>query len=105
MESVKAHWPSRTPLIHVRYFKLPKLTYNIPTDVAKISILSGAWPSGKAPAFGAGMRRFESYCPSYFRHTVPQTDSGELVNYTQAIESTMLKELGKMHARLRRMRG
>ena len=26
----------------------------------------GASPSGKAPAFGAGIRRFESYRPSHF---------------------------------------
>jgi hypothetical protein len=28
--------------------------------------------------------------------TVPQTDTGELVEYTKALERTMLKELGKM---------
>ena len=30
--------------------------------------------------------------------TVPQTDTGELVEYTKAIEKTMLKELGKLHS-------
>ena len=28
--------------------------------------------------------------------TVPQTDTGEQVGYTKALERTMLKELGKM---------
>ena len=30
--------------------------------------------------------------------TVPQTDTGGLVEYTKAIERTMLKELGKLHS-------
>jgi hypothetical protein len=32
----------------------------------------------------------------YTDETAPQTDTGELVQYTKAIERTMLKELGKM---------
>ncbi len=27
----------------------------------------GAWPSGKAPVFGTGIRRFESFRPSHYR--------------------------------------
>ncbi len=30
------------------------------------------------------------------KNAVPQTDTGELVEYTKALERTMLKELGKM---------
>ena len=30
--------------------------------------------------------------------TVPETDTGGLVEYTKALERTMLKELGKLHA-------
>ena len=29
-------------------------------------VFDGRWPSGKARAFGAWMRRFESYPPSFF---------------------------------------
>ena len=29
--------------------------------------------------------------------TVPETDTGGLVEYTKALERTTLKELGKMH--------
>jgi len=30
--------------------------------------------------------------------TVPQTDTGGQVEYTKALERTMLKELGKLHS-------
>ena len=30
--------------------------------------------------------------------TVPETDTGGLVEYTKALERTVLKELGKLHA-------
>ena len=30
--------------------------------------------------------------------TVPETDTGGQVEYTKALERTMLKELGKLHA-------
>ncbi len=30
--------------------------------------------------------------------TVPETDTGGLVEYTKALERTALKELGKLHA-------
>ena len=30
--------------------------------------------------------------------TVPDTDTGGLVEHTKALERTMLKELGKLHA-------
>ena len=30
--------------------------------------------------------------------TVPETDTGGLVEHTKALERTMLKELGKLHA-------
>ena len=32
-----------------------------------VPILIGAWPSGKAPVFGIGIRRFESCRPSHFQ--------------------------------------
>ena len=31
------------------------------------------------------------------KKTVPQTDTGGQVEYTKALERTMLKELGKLH--------
>ena len=34
---------------------------------------------------------------SFCEKTVPQTDTGGQVEYTKALERTMLKELGKMH--------
>ena len=33
--------------------------------------------------------------------TVPETDTGGQVEYTKALERTVLKELGKLHAELR----
>ena len=33
---------------------------------------SGAWPSGKAPVFGTGIRRFESFRPSHYRRLAPR---------------------------------
>lgn len=30
--------------------------------------------------------------------TVPETDTGGLVEHTEALERTLLKELGKLHA-------
>ena len=30
--------------------------------------------------------------------TIPETDTGGLVEHTKALERTMLKELGKLHA-------
>ena len=32
------------------------------------------------------------------REIVPETDTGGLVEHTKALERTMLKELGKLHA-------
>lgn len=34
---------------------------------------------------------------SLITKTVPQTDTGGQVEYTKALERTMLKELGKLH--------
>ena len=39
-----------------------KLVYKRKNDY--VSIILGVWPSGKAPLFGSGIRRFESYHPS-----------------------------------------
>ncbi len=38
-----------------------------PAVGAFLGLLSqdGAWPSGKAPVFGTGIRRFESFRPSH----------------------------------------
>jgi len=39
---------------------------------------------------------WENLDSSSAKRTVPQTDTGEQVEYTKALERTMLKELGKM---------
>ena len=33
-------------------------------ELAQVCMSAGVWPSGKATAFGAVIRRFESYLPS-----------------------------------------
>ena len=43
-----------------------------------------------------GPRRSSRKQPPH--QTVPETDTGGLVEYTKALERTMLKELGKLHA-------
>ncbi len=42
------------------------------------------------------MSRFQEIAPPIL--TVPETDTGGLVEYTKALERTILKELGKLHA-------
>ena len=42
------------------------------------------------------MSRFLEIAPPIL--TVPETDTGGLVEYTKALERTILKELGKLHA-------
>ena len=34
---------------------------------------------------------------SFIDKTVPETDTGRMVEHTKALERTMLKELGKLH--------
>ena len=43
---------------------------------------------------GAG----KSFLEITLAETVPETDTGGQVEYTKALERTMLKELGKLHA-------
>jgi len=40
--------------------------------------------------------RFQEIAPP--TQTVPETDTGGQVEHTKALERTMLKELGKLHA-------
>ena len=40
------------------------------------------------------MDRFRETAPAY--KTVPETDTGGLVEHTEALERTVLKELGKL---------
>ena len=40
------------------------------------------------------MATFQETAPAY--KTVPETDTGGLVEYTEALERTVLKELGKL---------
>jgi hypothetical protein len=42
------------------------------------------------------IRRQQLPRKNFVLYTVPQTDTGEQVEYTKALERTMLKELGKM---------
>ena len=42
------------------------------------------------------VRSFQEIAPAY--ETVPETDTGGLVEHTKALERTMLKELGKLLA-------
>ena len=50
-------------------------------------------PSSLANARAA--QGFQEITPT---ETVPETDTGGQVEYTKALERTMLKELGKLHA-------
>jgi hypothetical protein len=64
---------------------------NIPGPVGsdefrKLSGLTGLLPAVKG---------FLEITPT---ETVPETDTGGLVEHTKALERTMLKELGKLHA-------
>ena len=43
----------------------------------------------------SAVKRFQEITPT---ETVPETDTGGQVEYTKALERTMLKELGKLHA-------
>ena len=54
-------------------------------EVLSLSSLSG---------LGWRARGFQETAPA--SKTVPQTDTGGLVEYTKALERTVLKELGKM---------
>ena len=40
------------------------------------------------------VKEFQEIAPTY--KTVPETDTGGLVEHTKALERTMLKELGKL---------
>ncbi len=64
---------------------------NIPEPVGsdEFCILSGL--IGLLPA----VKEFQEITPT---ETVPETDTGGQVEYTKALERTMLKELGKLHA-------
>ena len=43
----------------------------------------------------SAVKWFQEITPT---ETVPETDTGGQVEYTKALERTMLKELGKLHA-------
>ena len=65
--------------------------YNIPGPVRSdecrnLSGLIGLLPAGKV------------FLEITLTETVPETDTGGLVEHTKALERTMLKELGKLHA-------
>ncbi len=64
---------------------------NIPEPVRsdecrKLSGLTGLLPAVKV------------FLETTLTETVPETDTGGLVEHTKALERTMLKELGKLHA-------
>ena len=57
----------------------------------KKNIIIGASPSGKASAFGADIRRFESYRPSQkFQHNLPFIDFGYTYEYIFNLLLTLL---------------
>ena len=65
--------------------------YNIPGPVRSDECrnllgLIGLLPAGKV------------FLEITLTETVPETDTGGLVEHTKALERTMLKELGKLHA-------
>ena len=64
---------------------------NIPEPVRsdECCVLSGL--TGLLPAVKA-------FLEITLTETVPETDTGGQVEYTKALERTMLKELGKLHA-------
>jgi hypothetical protein len=49
------------------------------------------------PLIGLGVQ-LERLGKQLWHRTVPETDTGGLVEHTQALERTMLKELGKLLA-------
>ena len=56
------------------------------TDLTNCSGLLDCQGSGEVPGNSSTVQ------------TVPETDTGGQVEYTKALERTMLKELGKLHA-------
>ena len=44
------------------------------------------------------LRAGKTFLEITLTETVPETDTGGQVEYTKALERTMLKELGKLHA-------
>src|SRR5688500_5473322 len=71
----------------------------------------GAWPSGKAPAFGAGIRRFESFRPNQFSliaTNMRPTGFGELKVFSGSAHPQLAAEIAEFlgvelgQARLRR---
>ena len=64
---------------------------NIPGPVGSDEFLKSLGLIGLLPA----VKGFLEITPT---ETVPETDTGGLVEHTKALERTMLKELGKLHA-------
>ena len=65
--------------------------YNIPGPVRSDECRNLFGLIGLLPA----VKEFLEITPT---ETVPETDTGGLVEHTKALERTMLKELGKLHA-------
>jgi hypothetical protein len=64
---------------------------NIPGPVGSDEFRKLSGLTGLLPA----VKEFLEITPT---ETVPETDTGGLVEHTKALERTMLKELGKLHA-------
>jgi hypothetical protein len=58
--NLEGNLPNRTIIVA----QMPASSYVLVRKAFEASV--GAWPSGKAPVFGIGMRRFESCRPSHF---------------------------------------
>ena len=59
------------------------------TFIGAILTVNGAWPSGKAPGFGPGIRGFESLRPSHPFRTSPSACT-QSMSGAPAIQSSML---------------
>ncbi len=64
---------------------------NIPGPVRSDGCRKSSGLTGLLPALKA-------FLEITLTETVPETDTGGQVEYTKALERTMLKELGKLHA-------
>jgi hypothetical protein len=55
---------------------------------AQLHFDDGTWPSGKAPGFGPGIRRFESYRPSQFDYDCLLTHISRIISLITSFRET-----------------
>ena len=55
---------------------------------------AGAWPNGKAPLFGSGIRRFDPCRPSHFLFENNNAEGLENIIYEELISNNVIDENG-----------